>query len=278
MIAAEYCQSEVVEILLQLPNIDIDAEDYEFQESALMTAAWRDNLDFIKMLIKHSTTKIDGGLALIRASKKGHVRIVEFLLEHFEIVEDDAFTSLVEAAGEGHLEVVKVILLTQPGRANINYWDSNSNETALVTAAENGHIQVVDYLLGLQDIDINQGNGFGQSALMRAAVEDRTDVVEILLGTRGINVNLRVMTPYNSSHEGKTALMFAAEFGQIGVVRTLLTCNNINVNIAGIPVEDPKNKLTAFEMAVSNGHVEVADMLLRCPGYNYNSVSSKNVY
>ena len=89
--------------------------------------------------------------ALIVASAKGHLNLVNRLLEIDEVrasaAAEDNF-ALVWAARNGHLKVVNRLLEIDAVRANAVAVDNG----ALVGAAENGHLEVVNRLLEVDEV------------------------------------------------------------------------------------------------------------------------------
>jgi len=140
-------------------------------------------------------------------------------------------------------------------------------ETALMTAARAGRREAVEVLL-LHGAEVNAKEGWhGQTALMWAAAEGHTGAVEALTAA-GAELGIR-------SDGGFTAYLFAVRQGQAEVVRTLLA--------AGVDVNEPllvrrrrgqyqtggddktsERQLgsSALDMAVANGHFELASLLL----------------
>ena len=75
-------------------------------------------------------------------------------------------TALMEAADEGHVEVVRLLL---ESGADINTQEDYGNgATALMEAAGNGHVEVVRLLLE-NGADTNTQNNSGRTVLMYAA-------------------------------------------------------------------------------------------------------------
>jgi serine/threonine-protein phosphatase 6 regulatory ankyrin repeat subunit B len=90
----------------------------------------------------------DFNIALIRASKKGHLEVVQALLGHNadpNAMKSDGFTALWLAAKGGHLEVVQALIGHD---ADPNQAQTSDGSTALMISSENGHLEVVQALFG----------------------------------------------------------------------------------------------------------------------------------
>jgi len=137
-------------------------------------------------------------------------------------------------------------------------------ETALMTASRTGNLAAVKALLA-KGADVHaKEERRGQTALMWAAADGHADVVEALIAA-GADLHQRLDT-------GFTPFLFAVREGQIGVVRTLLKAGaNVNEVIetrqasgprpasgAGVP----RPATSALHLAVTNGHFELAGILL----------------
>lgn len=118
-------------------------------------------------------------------------------------------TPLMTAAGLGHTEIVKLLLMHG---ANVNARASDGL-SAISSAAYYRHDEIVDLLLA-RGADLNEKDSFGQTILMNAAGNGELDVVEFLL-VKGARLN-------DQNRHGTTALMFAAGFKQADVVKLLL--------------------------------------------------------
>jgi serine/threonine-protein phosphatase 6 regulatory ankyrin repeat subunit B len=144
--------------------------------------------------------KTDGWTILIQALRKAGAAAVT----KPSIYDDKgsyAWTALMLAAGNGHKEVVQVLL---NGGARV-YDKDAKGYTALLLAARHGHRDVAELLLtrgaNIQDKAIN-----GCTALIAAAEHGHQDVVELLLN-RGAKI-------HDKENDGSTALMWSAQCGQ----------------------------------------------------------------
>ena len=108
--------------------------------------------DLIQLLMKNGADDnctCYSGPALCLAAEKGHIEIVEFLLEHgvdvgliFE-TPNRIFTALHQAARHGHSDIFQ-LLLKHGANDNLK---NHSNETALHYAAIGDHPKIIKILL-----------------------------------------------------------------------------------------------------------------------------------
>jgi ankyrin repeat protein len=137
-------------------------------------------------------------------------------------------------------------------------------ETALMTAARTGKIEAVQALLSHGAIVDAKESQRGQTAIMWAAAEGNVEAVEALIKA-GADFRARLESGY-------TPLFFAVREGKIGVVRALLKagCNvNDTLQTSHRASKKPGNAgslpgagTSALELAVANGHFELASYLL----------------
>ena len=129
---------------------------------------------------------------------------------NIEEVNDEGYTPLMEAAREGHEEMV-ALLLSQG--ADINAQTEETQETALTLACCGGFLEVADFLIKA-GADLELG---ASTPLMEAAQEGHLDLVKYLL-ENGALVNAQTGT-------GDTALTYACENGHTDVADLLLQYN-----------------------------------------------------
>jgi ankyrin repeat protein len=124
-------------------------------------------------------------------------------------------TTLMNAASDGHLELVKLML---QAKANPDLMDKDGF-TAIMFAAKNNHLDVVQALLAAKAdpnlIDSDQSKYYyGRTAVWLAAESGLLDMVKALLQA-GAN-------PDAKDRVGRTALMRAADNGHLEVIKALL--------------------------------------------------------
>jgi ankyrin repeat protein len=166
---------------------------------------------------------------LVRAAGSGRTAIVGALLDAgansnaTAPVDGDQGgwpSALMAAAGEGHLDVVE-LLIARGADVNANYEAVEQTfPTALLAAIASGRAEVVRALLDA-GADISAKGVMGLEAIHDAALDSDLEIVELLLA-HGAEVDTR-------DGLGGTPLMWAAGAGQVKMVR-LLIARGANVN------------------------------------------------
>ncbi len=147
--------------------------------------------------------------------------MVEFLLGKIELAnkKNAIDKALVVAAGNGHEDIVKLLL--KKG-ANVNAKDEY-DKTPLIRAAQNGHKDIVELLLEREELT-NKEDVIAK-ALIYAAVGGHKDIVKLLL-KKGADVNVEDI--YD-----RTPLICAAQNDHKEIVKLLLE-NGADVNVEDI--------------------------------------------
>jgi ankyrin repeat protein len=170
----------------------------------LTKASIRGDLDKVKVILNDVQANVNaqdsyGRTPLIRASKKGHLEVVKYLLANGANVNANSDDALRSASNRGHLEVVRY--LVEHG-ANVNALDDDP----LAEASDNGHLEVVKYL-------VENGanvNALNDMALFFASEEGHLEVVKYLV-ENGANVNA----------DNNEALRVAEKNGHIDIINYL---------------------------------------------------------
>ena len=245
--ASEYGHSEVVELLLQHPQIDVNKRN-DYGWTALHRASVTGNSEVVDW-----------------TANRGHLEVVELLLHHpqidVNIENNDGFTALYLASRDEHTEVVELLLQHQ--QIDVNK-DVDKGWTALNYASRYGHSEVVELLLQHPQIDVNKGRNTGESgevnaALILATNYGHSEIVGMLLQHPQIEVNI-------DDKYGRTALIRAADSGLPEIVDLLLEHPQIDVNKG----RNNEQKQTALHDASENGHSEVVGLLLKHPQIDVN--------
>lgn len=138
---------------------------------------------------------------LIEAAANGHLDVVKLLIENGADVNlkgEAWYGPLHAAAAKGHIEVVKILL---ENGADVNIFHHNK---PLHNAAMNGHIEVAEILLA-HGADINAKGTDEASPLHTAVSNNQLAMVKWLL-SKGANVNPRAAygcTPLHSAARRK---------------------------------------------------------------------------
>ena len=153
---------------------------------------------------------------LQKASKIGDARHVLELLRDVNLdvnaQRDDGATALWLASSNGHVAVVRALLLHRKVDVNLQinedvkpYYGgetAHKGATALYVASSYGHVEVVHALLQHHMVDVNLRSAYGATALYVACEEGHLEVVRELLQHYNVDVHLQ-------SNYGATALDMA---------------------------------------------------------------------
>jgi len=177
-------------------------------------------------------------------------------------------SNLPAAAAAGDLEAVKSML---ENKADVNAKEDKLGSTALVEAATNGHTEVVTTLI-IAGADLNIKDKREETALIRAARNGHTETVAAILTFRDANGN-PLTDVNNTSKSGTTALHAAAWAGHPATILVLLN-NGANPNQAdlneGTPLTLAAHKKTDTPEAAAK-QTEVIKTLLD-KGANVNAL------
>lgn len=225
--------------------------------------------------------KLNNGLTSLHlAARGGHAGVVQILIDHgaeIEAKEDERKqTPLHAAALRGQSECVRALLESGAAVDSATCEDS----TALKLAAMNGQVSTIEVLLDhgasfeadaskhsvihtavyyghieVVNVLCQRGTAFqgpqakdrrGNTPLMMAAMRNHDHVVSYLLG---LNVNLE-----ERNRSGWTALHWSAKHGCLGCVDLLLQHGSDPTSLTSAGA-------TPLDLAISEGHIEVSDLL-----------------
>uniref|UniRef100_A0A663N2R2 K Homology domain-containing protein n=1 Tax=Athene cunicularia TaxID=194338 RepID=A0A663N2R2_ATHCN len=184
--------------------------------------------------------------ALTLACCGGFSEVADFLIKAGADIELGCSTPLMEAAQEGHLELVKYLLAAG---ANVHATTA-TGDTALTYACENGHTDVADVLLQA-GADLEHESEGGRTPLMKAARAGHLCTVQFLI-SKGANVNRATA---NNDH---TVVSLACAGGHLAVVELLLAHG-------ADPTHRLKDGSTMLIEAAKGGHTNVVSYLLDYP-------------
>ncbi len=181
----------------------------------LMEAAREGHEDMVALLLAqgadlNAQTEETQETALTLACCGGFLDVADFLIKAGADIEAGASTPLMEAAQEGHLELVKYLL---ENKATVNA-QTTTFDTALTYACENGHTDVADLLLKF-GAELEHESEGGRTPLMKAARAGHYCTVKFLIN-KGANVNKA------TSNNDHTPLSLACAGGHLQVVELLL--------------------------------------------------------
>jgi ankyrin repeat protein len=132
---------------------------------------------------------LDRTTPLIWALDAGYVGVAEFLVEKgadiFTPTEEGKTAFLIAVEG-GYRKIVDLLLSRD--KELVHRKDGEDN-TSLMVAAQEGHLSLVKFLLKA-GVSIDSRNAFGETALILASREGRLSVVEFLIAEKA-EVNIR---------------------------------------------------------------------------------------
>lgn len=226
----------------------------------LMEAAREGHEEMVALLLSqgamiNAQTEETQETALTLACCGGFLEVADYLIKHGADIELGASTPLMEAAQEGHLELVKFLL---ENKADVRA-QTQTGDTALTYACENGHTDVADVLLrhGAELEHLSEG---GRTPLMKACRAGHVCTVKFLI-QKGANVNRQ------TSNNDHTPLSLACAGGHQQVVELLLAHGPQGAD----PFHKLKDNSTMLIEAAKGGHTGVVQLLLDYP----NSVAKQ---
>ncbi|XP_041363273.1 ankyrin repeat and KH domain-containing protein 1-like [Gigantopelta aegis] len=220
----------------------------------LMEAAREGHDEMVVLLLSHNAyingqTEETQETALTLACCGGFLEVADFLIQAGADIELGCSTPLMEAAQEGHLELVNYLLKS---KAKVHA-QTGTGDTALTYACENGHTDVAEILLE-HGADLEHESEGGRTPLMKAARAGHLCTVQFLI-RKGADVNRATTT---NDH---TVLSLACAGGHLAVVELLLA-----------HASDSSHKLkdgsTMVIEAAKGGHTPVVKLLLEWPNHH----------
>lgn len=184
--------------------------------------------------------------ALTLACCGGFLEVADYLLKNGADIELGASTPLMEAAQEGHIELVRFLL---ENRANVHA-QTQTGDTALTYACENGHTDVAEVLLQY-GAELEHESEGGRTPLMKACRAGHICTIKFLIN-KGADVNRQ------STSNDHTPLSLACAGGHLAVVELLLKSG-------ADPFHKLKDNSTMLIEASKGGHTGVVQLLLDYP-------------
>jgi ankyrin repeat protein len=197
-----------------------------------------------------------GETALHLASKRGHKRIVEFLLAHgADANAQNAYgdTPLHYAAETKHADLVELLLTHD---ANIQA--RNRQQWIFLPLAHEGQDTEVLKFLNVAGEKESAERSLGETPLHRVAYSGNVQTANILLA-HGADVNTR------SLYNGQTPLHLVAISGKPTMLAFLLAQGaevDLRMTLTVTPTDDVKYLLTPLHLAVLAGRTEAVKLLL----------------
>lgn len=197
--AASQGHTSIIEDLLDVDEIEIDAIDTLAGETALTSAAKCGYTETASTLLSRGA-KVDthnrkGVSALLLAVKEGHWAVTERLLQNnanLEQIDSNDKTALIIAAEEGHVGIIELLLNKN---ASLKAKDRDGL-TALSWACLRGQIQAAKCLIE-RNADLQHADNTGRTPLDLAAHQGSAALVQMLLdkGVKMEHVDMNGMRP-----------------------------------------------------------------------------------
>ncbi|EGN97177.1 hypothetical protein SERLA73DRAFT_10382, partial [Serpula lacrymans var. lacrymans S7.3] len=196
-----------------------------------------------------------GGSALHLCAYFGLEQTIDYLLGNDAAVcvnpkDNNRDTPLSQAAFQGHVEIVKLLLERDDVDADSK---NNGGWVPLLRAAYRGHVEIVKLLLARDRIDVDSKDDHGWTPLMRAAYQGHVDIVKLLLARDEVDAD-------SKDNNALTSLSQAASQGHVEIVKLLLARDEVNVG------SKDRNGRTPFWYAIQDGRVEIVSLPLANDG------------
>ncbi|MHA7841547.1 MAG: ankyrin repeat domain-containing protein [Gammaproteobacteria bacterium] len=214
-------------VVLGLERYDIESGG-KCGRTAFMCAAIKGQLAVLRLLKERGAAihglDEEGNNALHLASAvSGDVSTVSWLLalESCDIESRSGCgrTAFLLVAASGQLEVLQLL---QESGANIYAVDTNGNNALHIALLYSANISTVEWLLGLQNFDIESRGQHGRTAFLLAAAKGQLEVLQ-LLEKRGADIHAEDKYGNNALH---TASLFS---GDKSTVAWLLTRDGFSI-------------------------------------------------
>lgn len=196
------------------PNDATPAKSYIFE--AFLHACENNNIEFLQYLkywgVDANIVRDANNKGLLLASQGGHIKVMKFLKDNWNLTHDDAYQHsndiLHEAIKSGNVEVLQHLK---------DYWgftatDARSHTNfALRMAARNGHVNCLQFLKNSWGLTSDDARALNNHAIATATTHGKLEVLRYLKESFGL-------TKMDARSEGDKALHCAVQSGHDDVV------------------------------------------------------------
>ncbi|GMR47018.1 hypothetical protein PMAYCL1PPCAC_17213, partial [Pristionchus mayeri] len=280
MEAAREGHADVVRLLLEA-GACVNATTEETGETAMTLAACGGFTEIVEMILE-SGGDLEAGAntPLMEAATEGHQHtaegIIRMMKEHkldkdtnrLPIIIDHVSTALVQAADNGHYQIVRDIATS--GFVDLNF--QLENRTPLMKAAKGGYRDIIRFLVqGGADVNVRSASNDVTALSLACAGGHYDTVAELLQAGADPNVILK---------DGVTCVLEAARHGYVHIVELLLDYRDRPGAGSTGPkpnrkVATPRRTVTAARKAASAAAAAVAGPVAAAAGVTDRSAISK---
>ncbi|CAM6038729.1 unnamed protein product [Sphagnum compactum] len=256
--AARMGSAQIVSSPLPMPGMEVNVQD-DRNFTPLDLAIEKGHVEVVELLLEHTSTSdlerkhnCSGNTPLHIATKNGHVELTNLLLEHANKLHFNKENADQNGAHlnneEGHVDEVKGVL--EHSESYIKEKNNDGN-TPLHLAVEEGHAKVVQFLLTYcNTLDLEVENVAGQTPLHLATLGGHDEVVKVWLEHAELNLKVK-------NKDGNTPLHLASLGGHVKVVNMMLE-HRTKLDL----FSKNNDGNTIFLLAAKGGHVEVVKVFM----------------
>ena len=260
-------QHEIVVELVNVSDIDINAQRESDSETPLIRACRKGNVECVRALMLSPNIDINhqdltGATALWTACKHEHIAIVELLLNpshgigaNSNLPNSDGHTPLWIMASSGNMQCMEILIKYG---ADLDIRDNLGGSTPLFEAARNGRTEAVRTLIGVNaDVNLSREED-GTTPLMMAAHNGHIDIVVLLLDSGA--------DPVVPNKQNVNCISCAAMAGHLDILKILhkavVEMMDSQTFADFVNTGDSEDGMTPLHLACMEGHVDVVRYLV----------------